>query len=326
MKDTEYIDELIGKYLAGEASPDEAIALDDWKNQSKGNLEYFEQCLRIFEISSGQKFPRSNVNQAWKKLNLENKQQETKVVSFNNNRWYWRIAASLVLLVGLTAALVYLLRSPGTENLAYEADNTTKQVALTDQSNINIAPHSRLEVDQNFGHTHRTVKLKGSAYFDVTHDDKLPFTVDAGKVYVKDIGTKFNISSSANNDTLVITVDEGTVLLFDSLGTSLTLNAPQEAIYVKSLAQVITPTKETSPVPLHFDFESTSLNDVINQVETGYKVNIGLENPALGRCLITTSFTGQDIETVMTVITETLGLTYVRTPEGYLIKGQQCNQ
>jgi len=325
LKDNEYIDELIGKYLAGEASPDEAIALEDWKSQAKGNREYFDQCQRIFEISSGQKFPQTNVNQAWQKLRHENIDQKTKVVSLNN--WYLRLAASFVLILGIAAVLVYLVWTPTQNNMAYEAGANTKQVALNDKSQINIAPHSRIEVDKNFGKTHRTVYLKkGSAYFTVTHDDKMPFMVDAGQVYIKDIGTKFNVRSSANSDTLVITVDEGTVLLFDSLGTSLTLNAPQEAIYVKSLHKVMAQPQGESPMPLHFDFKGTSLNDVIAQIETGYGVNITLEHPELGRCLITTSFTGQDIETVMTVITETLGLTYISTPQGYLIKGQQCNQ
>lgn len=325
----EHTDELIGKYLAGEASPEEALWLEEWKEQSPENLKHFETCVKIFEISSGNKFPAVDVTGAWDKINPGKKQSESKkadtTVVKMQRKVYWRVAASLAILLGLTAVYFYISGNAAPENIRYEAMAESKTVELKDQSGIVIAPHSQLELDNDFGKKHRTVKLKGSAYFNVKHQDDLPFIVDAGKVYIKDIGTKFDIRTSSDTDTVYVKVDEGIVLLFDSLGTEITLTAMQRAIYVKSTKKIIRAGDGKTPAALRFDFENEKLGDVITRLNQGYHIQISLENTKLASCTITTSFNGQDIETVMTIVTETLGLTYEKNTEGYLIKGQQCN-
>jgi ferric-dicitrate binding protein FerR (iron transport regulator) len=325
LKDEAYINNLIGKYLAGEAGPEEAMELEEWKSLSPANLEHYDQCLRIFEISSGKPFPKTDEQNAWKKVKAEIG-ETGKVIPLAQNRWYWRAAAAVAAILVVSVALFYLLQPTGEKNIIYSADTKTEKVRLDDHSQVAIAPHSHIELDKNYGKTNRTVKLTGSAYFEVRHDDKIPFLVDAGKVYIKDIGTKFSIRRSQNNDTLTVQVDEGTVLLYDSSGTQLTLHASQQAQYICSAGKVVERSKAEVHALLHFDFEGTTLGEAIYQLNQGYHTRIQLENPALADCSITTSFTGQDIETVMTVMTETLGLRYEKTADGYLVKGEACNR
>ncbi len=54
---------------------------------------------------------------------------------------------------------------------------------------------STLEFPENFNKTKREVYLKGEAYFDVKHADKIPFIIYTGEVTTEVLGTAFNIQS-----------------------------------------------------------------------------------------------------------------------------------
>ncbi|HMG92797.1 MAG TPA: hypothetical protein VK589_22220, partial [Chryseolinea sp.] len=45
----DHIDELIGKYLAGEAVSEEIAFIESWVNENEGNRKYFDQFKTIFQ-------------------------------------------------------------------------------------------------------------------------------------------------------------------------------------------------------------------------------------------------------------------------------------
>ena len=64
-------DELIAKYLAGEASPEEAIALDDWL-QDPDNRLHFQGMQEMWAVSFPSRSSRPvDVPKAWKKVRDE---------------------------------------------------------------------------------------------------------------------------------------------------------------------------------------------------------------------------------------------------------------
>ena len=58
------IDELIGKYFSGEALPEEAMHLEDWKNLNEENHLYFLQSEKIFSSSTH----KADSVDAWNKV------------------------------------------------------------------------------------------------------------------------------------------------------------------------------------------------------------------------------------------------------------------
>ncbi len=157
------------------------------------------------------------------------------------------------------------------------------------------------------------------------HEETLPFIVDAGDVFIRDIGTKFSIRSSVDTDSVFVRVDEGVVLLFDSLGSTLEIKATEKAVYIRSIKKIIAEqTITNSSVSSSLHFMNASLTDVILKLTGLYHTDILLENEQLGNCKITTQFNKENLEIVLGVITETLGLSYEKTSSGYLIKGQSC--
>lgn len=324
MNKIENIDNLISKFLSGNALPEEAMLLEDWKNENPTNKLYFLDCENIFKTNKNQ----SNIEniddaKAWVKIteaiNKEAsvKQLQTKKVA------YLRIAASLAFVISIGVIIAYMLNKDITQQLSYSTTNKTKFVKLNDSTEINLLSNSKLVVDQNFGIKNRIVHLKGNADFTVTHKDELLFIVDAGGFFIKDIGTKFSVRLSLDTDTVYVNVDEGVVLLFDSLGAELEIKASEKAIYIRSKKQIINTTEMKSNNAI-LKFDNTTLREVVLKLNSTYKTNIVLQNTQLNNCTITTTFTSEDINTIITVITETLGLSFEKTNSGYLIKGKTC--
>jgi transmembrane sensor len=84
----------------------------------------------------------------------------------------------------------------------------TRTVRLTDGSLVHLNTNSSVEV--SLGEKLRSIKLlKGEAQFDVAHDAKRPFIVDAEGTLVRAIGTMFNVR--LRQDVTELTVIEGVV-------------------------------------------------------------------------------------------------------------------
>lgn len=326
MINIENIDELISKFLSGEASPEEAMLLEDWKNDLPENLLYYNSSEHLFSFIRGEKpseIPDSK--QAWEKVNIkvDRGNKGGKVVYMRNQRFYALLAAAAIILVIGFGIFSHLLKAPDQREIVYNTGKEEKRVKLSDGTAIAISPNSNLIVDKDFGKKNRTLHLKGAADFTVVHQETLPFIVDVGNVFIKDIGTQFSIRSSVDTDTVYIRVNEGVVLLFDSLGSSLEIKATEKALYIKSLKRIVTE-EEIKSANANLQFVNASLEEVILKLTAMYKTSIALEHASVKKCTITTQFNKEDLETVLGIITETLGLSYEKTPSGYLIKGQSC--
>lgn len=324
MIEIENIDELLSKFFSGEASPEEAMLLEDWKNDHPDHLLYYVNSEKMFALIHNE-IPAAepDASLAWEKIKDKIK-PPAKVIPLNRKPMYgWLAAACITLLIGIGILFMFILNPAKQQEIVYNTGKESKEIKLSDGTDITIAPNSNLVVDKDFGKKNRTLHLKGDASFSVTHQEELPFVVDAGDVFIKDIGTKFTIKSSADTDTVYIAVDEGVVLLFDSLGSSLEIKASGKALYIRSIRKIVTDVA-AKKMSTSVQFAHSSLNDVVMKLNTLYNTTIVLENDNLKNCIITTQFNQEDLETVLGIITETLGLSYEKTPTGYLIKGQSC--
>jgi transmembrane sensor len=323
MDNSDNIDSLIGKFLAGEASPEEAMQLEDWKNLSTDNLKQFKQSEKIFNLVKKQSFISTvSKENAWKKIENKTFYKSKIIVLRPNFKRGLVIAASLLLLVSgyFVIQKQISINKPLQHTFAYTENN--KNISFSDETQIELAPGSKIVYDDNYGKINRNISLIGSAYFTVKHNDTLPFIVDLGNVFVKDLGTKFNITLSADTDSIHIKVDEGIVLLFDSASNSIEIKASERAIYIKSSKQILKPEQLNENI---LNFDKTPLSKVIVEIEEKFGTKIILENSRLNECTISAKFKDEDLYTVLTVIAETLGLTFEKQNENYLIKGKACN-
>jgi transmembrane sensor len=326
----ENIDDLIAKYLSGEALPEEAILLDDWKQLSEDNMRYFTESSQAFDMEIN---GYTNTQELFRKVLSQIEVPEKKQAKVINLQTYFtplRIAASLLVvsIVGIVA--VYVMRSSQVkpDTILASAEKTQKQ-QLADGSQVFLNKHAKLTVVGGFNGKERKVKLEGEAFFEVVHNDEKPFVIDAGGVQIKDIGTAFNVKANPQSDSVMVFVTEGTVSMTTET-IVLELHENQSAVYIRSTQQLTEVHAVSSNIASYktrvFHFRATTLHEVIATLNEVYGDLITLENNTLANCRITVDFNNESPETLLSIITETLGLTYEKTSTGYVIKGTSCIQ
>ncbi len=312
------IEELIGKFLSGDASPEEAMRLEDWLKASPENELYFEKSAAVL----GVKTPVVSVDKAWKNVSSQVALAPVRKLRFG---WISSIAAILIISLG-----AYFWLNSDNSRL-YSAGNSERSLKLDDGTKIKLASNSSVELNEEYGKKNRFLDLKGSAYFSVKHSERLPFVINTGPIHIKDLGTRFDVKST--EDTIFVRVDEGVVMIYDNKGMKMTLKANESAHYVISSGKLELDVKTGASTPLSARLSNVTimlddqrLEDAVKILNQSYNVDIRIENPALNNCRITTEFLNEDLETVLDVIGQTLEVRIEKIENVYWIKGTSCNQ
>ena len=85
---------------------------------------------------------------------------------------------------------------------------------LPDGTRVVLGPGSRIDTADGYARRTRAVTLRGEGYFDVVHDDARPFVVRTGQALLRDVGTRFTVSTGPSTGT-VVSVQGGIVALQD---------------------------------------------------------------------------------------------------------------
>jgi len=303
-------DDLITKYLCGEATPEEAIQLEDWKLLSQENQLYFNNMQETFLLVSNEEWSAPDKNAAWQKFDKKSK-------SGINVFWIYRLAA--VLALG-TLAVVFLMKDDKIP-LEIIASDTPMTRILFDQSEVTLQASSRITLEEGFGINNRRLKLSGKGDFTVTHNEKLPFIIETNGVFIEDLGTVFSVESLPSSDTVYVVVNEGIVRLYDEHGSEITIKAGGKAWYIRSQKTIIS---DIDTKTLKFDFKNTQLSEVVDLLEKTYDVDIKLSPESIGECKITTQFFDEEVATIITIIAETLGFKYEYQDHHFKIQGKPC--
>jgi len=170
-----------------------------------------------------------NVDKAWSKLysrlNANGLITKTKVARRSIARTiYFRIAAAILILIGIGSVLLYL-NDNGVLNrktvMATTDNQKNLQITLPDGSNIFLNRNTRLSYNRNFIRHGRNVDLSGEAFFEIAPDEKNPFTVNAGETSIMVIGTSFNVISSNSDSAIEVFVKTGKVMVSDNKGKNI---------------------------------------------------------------------------------------------------------
>jgi ferric-dicitrate binding protein FerR (iron transport regulator) len=331
----ENIDDLIARVLSGEAGEQELALIENWTNQSPDNKRYVEETKKLFiRIGDAKTTIPVNTAAAWEKLQdrMEQSEQQgtsTKIIPFNRQRTIFRAAASLILLAVLAVLLTYVFNSPETPPVVLASNQKVVEQKLPDGSVVTLNKNTELTyvTDNN---KIRQVKLKGEAYFEVVHNEASPFEIEIEGVFVKDIGTAFNVKALPESDLIEVLVESGEVQFYTSKNKGLVLTKGEKAVYNKLTKQfekaVPNPVENTMSYKSRlFVFKEANLRHLLNQVNEVYGSNIVLGDERLGNCKLTVMFSNQSISDITEIIAETLDLEVEDTGEKIILRGQPCN-
>lgn len=203
-------------------------------------------------------------------------------------------------------------------------------ITLPDGTIAHLNAGSRLVYPSSFTGAKREVYLYGEGFFEVFHNEKMPFTVKTNDQEVEVLGTKFNVSAYPS-DTMVETVlVEGKVRLksndFSFFKDDHILKPDQRAYYdIESQKTSISHVNASKYVSWHLgylNFETSELNNLVKRLERYYNIKIRLQDVKQGAKTITGKLLlKDDIEIVMNVLATTTSMELTKINEStYALK------
>jgi len=326
-------DVLIAKVLAGEANREEVDLLEEWMNEAPENKLYFEETKKLFsQIDSFKEVHKVDSLKAWEKLNARILSEQelpanAKIIPLHKRPVFMRVAASLLLIATLALLANYFLNNNQPVPIILASQQKVMEQKLPDGTKVTINKNSEIAYVQN-GKV-REVKLKGEAYFEVVHNEELPFEIIIEDIIIKDIGTAFNVKALPGNNNIEVLVENGEVHFYSASNKGLTLAKGEKALYDKTSKQFskVVPDAVENTLSYKsriFQFKESTLREVISQVNEVYGSSILLEDQRLGNCRISVMFNNEDIGALVEIIAETLDLKIERSGEKIIFKGQPC--
>ena len=199
---------------------------------------------------------------------------------------------------------------------------------LPDGSNIWLNHGSCIQFPQQFTGKTRTVKLKGEGYFQIAHDEKKPFIVEAGEIQALVKGTEFNMMAYPEEAVIETTLKSGSLILqrrtskkkaqdlFELVPGHHVRYLPNEK---KLIHGICNPDKYISWKEGKLVFESDSFDEIINKLSRWYNVDIQLKDQELSQYTYTATFIDETLPQV-------LELLEIATPIKYTISEREKQQ
>jgi hypothetical protein len=204
------------------------------------------------------------------------------------------------------------------------------QLQLSDGTVVHLNAGTTLRYPVRFtAGQDRLVFLDGEAYFDVAKDKKHPFIVNAGNLYVRALGTHFNVSSYSEDDLTDVVLEEGSVALytknqkFDAL-TNILLKPGFKGSFAKkdSIIDVKSVNTDiyTSWIYGELYFRNMSFKYIAKKLERHYNVTIENHNQKLANEKFNASFKQQPIGVVLSYFNDIQRINYTIKDDKITIK------
>lgn len=289
----------LAKWLSGEMSESEQIAFQK-------TPEYATYC-KIAEYSSQLEVPHFEAEKLYLNV-IEAKKSNSKIVPLYKN-WFARIAAILVLVLGITFAI---------KNFTIQtqaASNGKKiQFSLPDNSEVVLNSGSQIEYKKWNWDNNRKIELKGEAYFHVAKGKKFEVKTDLGKVTV--LGTQFDVK--ARNNRFDVTCFEGRVKVnFKNKEIILTRG---NSVTFENEIQIDSKIDNSKPEWLDHKiaFKNEHLKNIVEEIERQYNVAIEV-NGNQNNDLFTGKIPSDNIDIALEIIATTYHFEITKTSTNKII-------
>ena len=159
-------------------------------------------------------------------------------------------------------------------NTLSTAKGETYKINLPDGTQVWLNAASSLKYPTRF-EKDRLVELTGEAYFEVTHNPKMPFKVKSNYQITEDIGTAFNINTYSDENAAVTTLVEGAIKV------NQTLLKPGQAASLGTSGKITVSETDTEEATAwkngKFNFKDADIQTVMRQFARWYDVEVEYE-------------------------------------------------
>ncbi len=229
----------------------------------------------------------SKFEDTWKKY----KESKSQRVVSQTSLFVWRaavVAAVVILAVASYSAL---------NNIFFDSDRNVvysevyvpaakqSRITLSDGTVVWVNSETKIKYSNRFNSKDRNIYLDGEAYFEVAHNEKIPFKVFSKGTEVKVTGTKFNVRAYSDENRVETVLVEGKVQLSQSdtkTHRMIELTPGDKAVY-NTETEKFSITRDGIDADVAWKegkliFRNTPLSEVCRKLEKWYDVEIILDD------------------------------------------------
>nr|WP_067061612.1 FecR family protein [Mucilaginibacter sp. L294] len=182
------------------------------------------------------------------------------------------------------------------------------QVTLPDGTSVWLNSASSLRYPTSFTGAERHVELKGEAYFEVAKNKDMPFTVNAGRVDVKVLGTHFNIAAYSDDASSKTTLLEGAIRLTKN-DQQVILTPGQQAISANEGPKLVMKTVNAEDAIAwkngYFSFRKETLECAMRKIARWYDVEVEYQGKMSDKILGGSVLRTESINEVLKILEST---------------------
>ena len=247
--------------------------------------------------------------------------------------------AAAILLLPVLSLLFYTNLSDrdryadNSKDLEVEAPAGSRMhIELGDGTKVWLNHGSKLKYPHRFAGENRKVFLTGEAYFEVAHNEKIPFIVGTNRLEVKATGTAFNVSAYPGDDNIETTLVEGKVILYER-ETNHEIKALSPGECLKFIAQKNEYTLESENTAKYtawkdglLVFKNEKVEDVAKKLARWYNVEVEIANEKVNEFTFTATFMDETLPQVLELMTLATPVSYHLTLREKLSDGSFSKQ
>jgi len=157
-------------------------------------------------------------------------------------------------------------------------------LVLADSSRVWLNAASSLKYPTAFTGNERRVEVTGEAYFEVTHNEAMPFVVSNEKTTVQVLGTRFNVNAYDDESSVNVTLLQGSVSLTTINKKQPTIVKPGEQARIDESGRVELSDKVDLEEVMAwknglFSYKSADIGAIMRQISRWYNVDVVFEKP-----------------------------------------------
>lgn len=281
------IDELLARYLSGEIDRASFLRLKELAGETEDLRCYVRDRLEVgFSAGvAGDTTSFFNKEKGYALFRQRVADYNSEMASYQS-RFPWKIigwVAAVILVVVLPIAGFWQGQYTMSRHFAKvkveTAVGTRTNLTLPDGTTVCLNSGSRLTYPQDFGINHRHLSLEGEAYFDVKHNDKLPFEINTKEINLRVLGTRFTFSNYADDKLIIVDLEKGRVCLNDNLRHREMYLSPNERMtYNKQTGEMTKASVNVEHSPAwtkdELFFDEQPLSDIAKELMRVYHVKI----------------------------------------------------
>lgn len=306
--------QLLYKFFKGETSFQEEVELKKWMAESKENERFFLQERFLYDSILLNKDLHQN----------EGRRAKFKTIVFWNS------------LVRVAAVVLFLTTVGLLLNKVYENSSTTNQLntvivpvgqrinlIMADNSSVWLNSNTTFKYPTKFSKKQREVYLDGEAHFEVTANEKRPFTVRTSQGGIKVTGTTFNVSAYSKHDKFETSLFEGHLRVYLNNSSQIINIDPAQSVNIENGKAIISQIKDYDKYIWKkglIAFDNKKLDEILSVLEPYFNIKIVVDADSIFDNAYTGKFRQSDgIDYILGILQKNIQFTYERDNENQVI-------